>query len=113
MLELLTNLTPEQVGIALGVVLPFVQALLVKLPGLRSLSDELTKVANYVLAFVLPLLGVIAAALYASPEFNQLVPAYALAFTTAQAVYTFWLRFVLKAYASYQASRNSVPAIGF
>jgi hypothetical protein len=80
MYHFLSTLTPEQWALVAGLVSPLVQF------GLGKLKD-LSSTHNWLLSFALPILGTVAAALASSPQFTELVPMYAVVYTSAQGFY--------------------------
>lgn len=99
------SLSPLQVSLIVGIFAPVIHWLVDRV-------RHFTSVHNWIISFLLPLLGVIALMLLGNDAFNKMFPIYASAYATAQVFYFVAVRWWNQNQAIIEAA-PSEPSVNF
>jgi endonuclease/exonuclease/phosphatase (EEP) superfamily protein YafD len=87
-----SSLTPTEWTLFIGFLSPVLIYFVNFLKWVRKLEDAHRSFTNWALSFALPFLGIVASYLVRDVSFNHLVPVFATAYATSQAVYVVAVR---------------------
>lgn len=103
MINFIKSLTPEQWAVIAGVISPVIHYLVGKV-------INFTTTHNWIVSFLLPLIGSVAVFLHGNTSFNHLVPLYSTVYATGQFIYFTTVRY-WKLYASLVQATTPTTAV--